>query len=168
MLIRDLFLPEYDMELATTRKLVAAVPDDKLAWRPHDKSMTLQYLVSHLVNIPAWVPLSLDHPELDMAPEGKKWETPQMASRAEALAALDANGAAGRASLAAADDARMEESWSLKAGGQVYFTCPKRTVMRNFVMNHLIHHRAQLGVYLRLLDVPLPGSYGPSADEAMG
>lgn len=167
MEIRALLLPEFDQEMATTRRLLEACPDGPAEYRPHPKSMTWQALVSHLVNIPAWVPLTLDQAELDMGPDGKAWTTPQMGSRAEALAAFDANVASARMSLAAAGDDRMAETWTLKGNGQVHLSAPKVTVLRAFVLNHLVHHRAQLGVYLRLLDLPLPGTYGPSADQGM-
>jgi uncharacterized damage-inducible protein DinB len=168
MQIKDLLLPEFDQEIATTRKLVALFPEDRLDWRPHPKSMGLQFLVSHIVNIPTWVPVTLEQATLDLMPEGKKWETPQVATRMAALASLEANMAAARASLGKASDEVMAETWTLLGGGKVLFSAPKSGVLRGFVFNHLVHHRAQLGVYLRLLDVPLPGSYGPSADEQMG
>lgn len=168
MSMREALLAEYDQEMATTRRLLERVPEDRLPWAPHPKSMTLQALLSHLVNIPSWIPMTLDQPELDMAPEGQEpWTTPQQTQRAAWMAAFEANVAAGRASLAQVTEARLAESWTLKAGGKPYFTQPKGGVLRGFVMSHLIHHRGQLSVYLRLLDVPLPSIYGPSADEQM-
>lgn len=165
MLIKDLLLPEFDQEMAATRRMLERVPEDRLEWQPHPKSMTLQALLSHVVNIPTWVPFTLDHAELDMMPEGKPWTTPQQTVRETWMATFEASVAAARLSLDAATDACMEETWTLKGNGQVYFSALKRTVLRSFVFNHLVHHRAQLGVYLRLLDIPVPGVYGPSADE---
>lgn len=164
-MIRDLLLPEFDQEMASTRRVLERVPAERLDFRPHPKSMSLQGLLSHVVNIPTWVALTLELPELDLMPEGKHWETPQQTEREAWLKAFDTQAAAARASIAAADDARMAEPWSLKSQGHVHFTAPKQGVLRSFVLNHLIHHRAQLGVYLRLLDVPVPGVYGPSADD---
>jgi len=166
MPMRDALLPEYDQEMATTRRLLERVPEDRLDWTPHPKSFTLQALLSHLVNIPSWIPMTLEQNVLDMAPEGQKpWTTPQLTSRDAWLAAFDANTALGRASLEKLEDAQLAEIWTLKAGAQTYFSAPKGGVLRGFALNHLIHHRAQLSVYLRLLDVPLPSIYGPSADE---
>lgn len=166
MLIRDLYLPEFDHEAAATRRLLEVFPEGKLDWRPHPKSMTLQQLVSHLVNLPSWMPLTLSTAELDFAANAD-WKTPQLSTTAEILATFDAHVAQARAALAEATDEQMAELWTLRAGETVYFTQPKFGVLRGFVLSHLVHHRAQYGVYLRLMEVPLPGVYGPSADEAM-
>lgn len=168
MAMREVLLPEFDQEMAATRRLLERVPEDRLDWTPHPKSFTLGGLLSHLVNIPSWIPMTLEQEVLDMAPEGKEpWKTPQLETRAAWLAAFDANVSQGRASLEQLEDARLQEIWTLKAGAQTYFSAPKGGVLRSFALNHFIHHRAQLTVYLRLLDVPLPGIYGPSADEQM-
>jgi uncharacterized damage-inducible protein DinB len=166
MAMRDLLLPEYDQEMAKTRRLLERIPEDRLDWTPHPKSFTLQALLSHVVNIPTWIPMTLEQEVLDMAPEGQEpWKTPQQGNREAWLNAFDANVAKGRASLAALEDASLGRTWALKAGTKELFSAPKGAVLRGFVFNHLIHHRAQLGLYLRLLDVPVPGIYGPSADE---
>ena len=168
MAMREILLPEFDQEMASTRRLLERVPEDRLGWTPHPKSFTLQALLSHVVDIPSWIPMTLDQDSLDMAPEGQEpWKTPQMESRSAWLSAFDANVAAGRASLERLEDARLAETWTMKAGAEILFSAPKGVVLRSFVLNHLIHHRAQLSVYLRMLDVPLPGIYGPSADEQM-
>ncbi len=168
MPMREILLPEFDQEMATTRRLLERVPEDRLDWTPHAKSFTLQALLSHVVDLPGWIPMTLDQDALDVAPEGQEpWKTPQMETQAAWLAAFDANVAAGRASLEQLEDARLADIWAMKAGARVLFSAPKGAVLRGFVFNHLVHHRAQLGVYLRLLDVPLPGSYGPTADERM-
>ena len=163
MPIVDALLPEFDHEMATTRKLLERVPEQKFEWKPHAKSMTLGGLATHVANIVWWGEITLDRPEIDLE------ETPQATpagSRAELLTTFDRNVAATRALLAGKSDAELMAPWSLKQGRQTFFTMPKAVVWRSFVMNHLVHHRAQLGVYLRMNDVPLPAMYGPSADEA--
>ena len=164
MLIRDLLLPEFDLEMANTRPFLERFPEDHLDWRPHPKSQTLQALVSHVANIPTWTGIILGTAELDFAAR-TDWKTPLVATQAEALEAFDAHMAQARAVLAEATDERFAETWTMRQGPKIFFTQPKTGVLRGFVFNHLVHHRAQLGVYLRLLDVPVPGAYGPTADE---
>lgn len=166
MPISQTILPEFDHEMANTRKTLERVPDDKFSWKPHEKSMTLGGLATHLSQIPSWTKETFARTELDIAPPG---EPPPLMeekkSRAEVLEAFDQNVAAARAALEAATDEQWQGQWSLLMGGKTIFTLPRAAVMRGFVMSHMIHHRAQLGVYLRLLDVPVPSIYGPSADE---
>ena len=156
-------LPEFDHECATTRKVLARVPDDALDWTPHAKSMTMQHLATHIVNIPTWVGTTIDHDELDMA---GGFEPPPTGARDALLGYVDANVAAARAKLAGADDRTLMRPWTLRSGDVEHVTLPKIAVLRSFVMNHLVHHRAQLALYLRLRDVPVPSIYGPSADES--
>ena len=158
-------LPEYDHEMAGTRTTLERVPEEKLAWRPHAKSMTLGALASHVANVPSWTVPTIEQSSLDLAPGGVPMRQEEMTSRAALLEHFDRHVAAGRAALAAASDETLQGAWSLLADGKTYFTMPRIAVLRGFVMNHNVHHRAQLGVYLRLLDVPVPGLYGPSADE---
>lgn len=160
-------LPEFDHEMANTRKTLERVPEEKFAWKPHEKSMAMGRLASHIAEIPGWVGFTLESDSFDTnPPDGQTTYQPMLAtSRTELLEAFDRNIAAARAALAAVEDQKIMESWSLLSGGKVVFTMPKIAVQRSFVMNHLIHHRAQLGVYLRLNDVPVPALYGPSADE---
>lgn len=166
MPISQTILPEFEHEMANTRKTLERVPDDKFAWKPHEKSMTLGGLVTHLANIPSWTKETFNREELDVAPPGAPpYRLEEKKSAAEALATFDENVASARAALEAATDENWQGKWSLLMGGKTIFTLPRTAVMRGFVMNHLIHHRAQLGVYLRLLDVPVPSIYGPSADE---
>ncbi|MCE1228820.1 MAG: DUF664 domain-containing protein [Firmicutes bacterium] len=166
--MREALLAEFDHEMATTRRMLERVPEAHLSWKPHPKSMSLQVLVSHLVNIPTWLPPTLEQSFIDMAPVGEApITTPQQTSRDQWMQTFDTNVANARASLAALEAPKLAELWSLKAGEKIFFTLPKGAVLRSFIFNHLIHHRAQLGVYLRLLDVPLPSVYGPTADEAM-
>lgn len=166
MPLRDALLPEFDHEMANTRKSLERVPEDKFGWKPHEKSGTMGWLSNHLSEIPAYVPVTLAQDSFDIAPQG---EHPQpvkpAASRSELLDAFDKNVAAARAAIAGAEDRVLMQPWSLLSGGKVVFTMPKIAVLRGFVMSHTIHHRAQLGVYLRLNNVPVPSIYGPSADE---
>jgi uncharacterized damage-inducible protein DinB len=166
MPISKTILPEFEHEMANTRKTLERVPDDKFSWQPHEKSMTLGALSTHLSNIPSWTAMTFDRDELDVSPPGEApYRLEEAKSRAELLEAFDKNVTSARAALEAASDENWQGKWSLLMTGKTIFTLPRTAVMRGFVMNHLIHHRAQLGVYLRLLDVPVPSIYGPSADE---
>jgi uncharacterized damage-inducible protein DinB len=158
--------PEFDQEMASTRKVLERVPDDKLQWRPHPKSNTIGWNANHLAEMPGWVVHTLAASSLDIAPVGgPAYQSPKGASRQEILAVFDKNVAAAREALAAATDEALEQNWSLLKGGQTMFAMPRRAVIRSFVINHIIHHRAVLCVYLRLNDIPVPGMYGPSGDE---
>ena len=166
MPMNQAFLPEFDHEMAITRKFLERVPEDKFAWSPHPKSMKMGDLASHLTHMPGWLEHTFAHDELDVAPGGKQMPMPKGNNRRELLAMFDKSVAAGRAALVAAtDDAAWMKPWALKANGQALFSLPRAAVVRTFVISHVIHHRAQLGVYLRLNDVPVPSTYGPSADE---
>jgi uncharacterized damage-inducible protein DinB len=162
------FLPEFDREMAVTRRMLERLPDDRLAWRPHARSYTLGALAQHLANLPAWAPRLLDGPAYDLAPGGGDTAPGRAVpgSRAELLAAFDANVASAHARIERASDAELMEPWSLLKAGVALFTLPRAAALRSFLMNHSIHHRGQLTVYLRLLDVPVPPSYGATADEA--
>ena len=159
------WLPEFDQEMALTRKVLERVPEDRLGWRPHPKSWTMAELATHVAWIGAWTSAVLQHPELDLASPSAPPNPKPVASRADLLTLFDAMLAVARPALEGADAACFAKTWSLRAGDKVFFTLPRGSVMRTFVMNHLIHHRGQLEVYLRLNDVPLPAVYGPSADE---
>jgi uncharacterized damage-inducible protein DinB len=166
MAMNAALLPEYDHEMGVTRLTLERLPEDKYDWRPHPKSMLMGHLATHLANIPMWAAMTVNADDLDLAPGGKPMEQPPSAkSRAELLELFDKNVAAGRAAIAGADDKTMMSNWSLKNNGATLMTLPKVAVLRTWVMNHAIHHRAQLGVYLRLNDVAVPSVYGPSADE---
>jgi uncharacterized damage-inducible protein DinB len=159
-------LPEFEHEMANTRKTLERVPEDKFSWKPHEKSMTLGGLATHLANIPGWTAQTFDRDELDVAPPGQPpYRLEEAKSRAEVLEAFDKNVASARAALQSATDENWQGKWSLLNGGKAIFTLPRTAVMRGFIISHSIHHRAQLGVYLRLLDIPVPSIYGPSADE---
>ena len=161
MPISESLLPEYDNEMANTRKMLECVPDEKLEFQPHAKSMTLAQLASHVTEIPSWAKYTLDTESLDM-----KDEQPYVAkSRQEMLEAFDRYVAESRERLASATDEELAVTWTFSFEGQEIFSLPRVAVLRGFVLNHLIHHRGQLSVYLRLNDVKIPGMYGPSADE---
>jgi len=166
MSIAHSLLPEYDREMSVARTALERVPDDGFAFQPHAKSMSMEALTTHLANLPSWTVMTLRGDEFDMAPPGgDPIRVDPVASSAAALEAFDRNVADGRAAIMETSDEEFMKPWRLLSGGQEVFTMPKIAVLRSFVMNHLIHHRAQLGVYLRLNDIPLPAMYGPSADE---
>jgi uncharacterized damage-inducible protein DinB len=158
----DALLPEFDHEMTTTRKVLERVPEDKFGWKPHAKSFSVGELATHVANLPTWGTETLTKSEIDLA-GGQR--VASLASKAELIATFDRNVAATRAALAGKTDAELLAIWSLKRGGKTIFSMPKTAVLRSFVLSHLIHHRGQLSVYLRLLDVPVPSIYGPSADE---
>jgi uncharacterized damage-inducible protein DinB len=162
MPLTDALLPEFDHEMTTTRKLLECVPEDRFDWKPHARSMSLGDLATHLANLASWGRTTLEQSELDVAATPP---APAMTSRRQLLATFDENVAATRAALAGRSDAELMVPWALKREGKTIFSMPKAAVWRSFVLNHLIHHRGQLSVYLRLQDVPLPSIYGPSADE---
>lgn len=164
--ISQSLLPEFDHEMATTRRVLERVPDDRPSFAPHPKSMRLDRLAGHVSEMPWWAEVTLAGSEFDVNPPGGPQQPAvTMTSRAGMLADFDARVQRARALLAGTSDAAMLETWSLKAGGQTVLAMPRVAVMRSFVMNHLVHHRAQLAVYLRMNDVPVPSIYGPSADE---
>lgn len=166
MPLSQTLLPEFDHEMANTRKTLERVPEEKFGWKPHEKSMTLGRLATHLAEIPGWTEHTMKAESLDVNPPGgHRASAAEAASRRELLALFDRNVAAARAAIVATPDSEYGKAWSLLNGGKVVFTLPKAAVLRAFVLSHSIHHRAQLGVYLRLNDVPVPSIYGPSADE---
>lgn len=157
-------LPEFDAEMKSTRKILECVPDGKLDYQPHPKSMTIARLATHIAELPGWTGPTVDLEVLEIPSDYK----PHIAgSRAELLEIFDKGVAEARPKIEATSDEKWQQMWSLKFGGHVVLTMPRAAVMRSVIMNHLIHHRAQLGVFLRLNDVAIPGMYGPSADESM-
>ena len=159
-------LPEFDHETANTRKALERVPEDKFGWKPHEKSMTMGRLATHIAELYAWVPTTFEVETFDFAPPGAPPYQPKIAgSRTELLETFDKNAAAARAAIAAASDAQLMVLWTLLNGGKTVFSLPRIAVLRGMVINHAIHHRGQLAVYLRLNDIPVPALYGPSADE---
>jgi uncharacterized damage-inducible protein DinB len=162
MALADTLLPEFDHEMGATRKVLERVRDDKHEWKPHPKSFSLGALATHVANLPTWGTETLTKSEIDVSGNPT---VSALASTADILAAFDRNVAAARGALAGKTDAELAAMWSLRRNGKTLFSMPKSAVWRSFVVSHLIHHRAQLTVYLRLLDVPIPSIYGPSADE---
>jgi uncharacterized damage-inducible protein DinB len=162
MAMRDGVLAEFDHEMATTRKLLARVPDDKLAWRPHERSRTMRALAMHLAHIPHWGDFILTHTAIDLADHPPI--TDEKASRAELLEYFDGKVRIARAALDKTD-AELVAPWTLQRSGQEMFTLPRVAAFRTFVLYHSVHHRGQLSVYLRLNNVPVPSIYGPTADE---
>ena len=166
MAISASLLPEFDMEMATTRRVIERLPEDKYGWTPHDRSMKAGRLASHIAEMPGWGINGITQDSLDLAPVGgPEFEALSVSTKAELLAAFDRNVEACRAAIAGASDAEFMKPWSLLKAGQTLMTMPKIAVVRTFVLNHVIHHRGQLSVYLRLLGVSVPSIYGPSADE---
>jgi uncharacterized damage-inducible protein DinB len=162
MAIKDGLLADFDHEMGTTRKLLERLPDDKLVWKPHVKSMSLGGLATHLGNIPHWGGTILNEASFDLAAAPPHLQ--ERTSRADILTAFDQVCAETRAWMDKTD-AEYVAPWTLKRGGQEVFTVPRVAAFRSFVLHHIIHHRGQLSVYLRLNDVPVPAMYGPSADE---
>jgi len=158
----DSLLPEFDHEMTTTRKVLERVPDDRFDWKPHAKSFSMGQLAQHVATIPMWGAVTLNQSELDL---GRDQRMDPVTTRAAVLSMFDQHVASTRNALSATADAALMVPWSLKRGTQTIFTMPRVGVWRSFVMSHLIHHRAQLALYLRLNDIPVPSMYGPSADE---
>jgi len=167
MSVAESILPEFDHESANTRKVLERVPEDKFDWKAHPKSNTIGWVAAHLVEIPGWVAGTLEQDSWDLNPPGgEPYRTPTLTSRKQILEMFDKNVAEAKRALAAAKDPDFFKNWSLLSGGQAVFTMPRVAVIRSFVLNHMIHHRAHLCVYLRLNDVPVPALYGPSGDES--
>ena len=162
MSISEVLLPEFDEEMKNTRKMLERLPEDKFDYKPHEKSMALGRLASHVAELPSWAAHTLQSEVLEI----QAGQQPYLAkSRQQLLENFDKNVAEGRKLIAGATDADFAVIWTFKYGGQTIFALPRAAVIRSVVMNHMIHHRAQLSVYLRLNEIEVPGMYGPSADE---
>lgn len=161
MTISELLLPEFEEEMKNTRKILERVPDD-FGFKPHEKSMELGRLASHIAELPSWAKHTLQMEVLNLEPGTQGYSAK---SRQELLDKFDSDVAEARTSIAGASEEDWKKTWTLKFAGDTILSMPKYSVMRSMVINHLVHHRAQLGVYLRLNEVELPGMYGPSADE---
>jgi uncharacterized damage-inducible protein DinB len=155
-------LKEMEKESQTTRKMLQRVPDEQWNWKPHEKSMTVQRLATHIAELPGWVTMVLTTDELDFA--NNDYQPANLRNNAELMDYFEQVLAAGKAQLAAAKDEDLQPNWTLRNGKNIYDVSPKGEVIR-MAYCQIVHHRAQLGVYLRLLNIPIPGSYGPSADE---
>jgi uncharacterized damage-inducible protein DinB len=165
MTIGQSMLPEFDEEMKNTRKMLERVPDDKWGWKPHEKSGTMGWLAGHVGTVPEWIAMTIKTEELDYAPvDGPSYEPPKITNRKELLVAFDKASVEARAALASVSDQEINKGLEA-ARRQRDFDATARRLYRGMCMNHLIHHRAQLTVYFRLVGVPVPGMYGPSADE---
>ena len=162
MAINDGLIGELKHEAATTRKMLGRIPAENFDWKPHEKSMAMGRLATHVADMFSWIPGTLEADELDFA---KGYDEPKPANAEELVALLDKNAAAAEESLKKTDDANFMKTWTLRNGDQILLQMPKIAVLRGMVMNHIVHHRGQLAVYLRLNDIPVPAIYGPSADE---
>jgi uncharacterized damage-inducible protein DinB len=166
MPIAELLLPEIEEEVQATRTLLERVPDGHWSWKPHEKSMSLSRLATHVAEIASWTAAILEQDEMDfMSPVMQEWAPREMESVSEILNELESAVGKCREIVTATSDEEFRKPWSMKMGDQVLMTAPTYIVFRRQVLNHLVHHRAQLGVFLRMLDVPLPMIYGPTADE---
>ena len=156
-------LAELDQEAGKTRKVLERISEDRFDFKPHERSMSMGQLASHIVEMSGWCGVTLDEDEFDIPADYKPW---QASTSEELLARFDSDLAAIKTAMAGYPDAKLMQQWSLKAGGHVLFTLPRVAVIRSMILNHIIHHRGQLSVYLRLNEIPVPAIYGPSADEA--
>ncbi len=162
MSLIKMFLNELELEAVTTRKMLQIVPNDKYDWRPHPKSMTIRALTAHIAEIPGWISHSLTHDGLDFAKE--PYTPPVINNTDELLALLEQNISSAKSQLTEENESILNDRWIMRNGEEIWMDLSKAEVIRHS-LSQLIHHRAQLGVFLRLLDIPIPGSYGPSADE---
>lgn len=160
----DALLPEFDREMGLTRKLLDRVPDGQFDWKPHPTSVTLGRLAEHLTEMPLWAAMTMTQSALEITTQ-RPPDYQRPATREAVLVMFDTNLKGGRVNLVGKSDGEFMAPWTLKAGGKEVFTMPKLAVMRNFVLNHMVHHRGQLSVYLRMLGVKIPSIYGPSGDE---
>jgi uncharacterized damage-inducible protein DinB len=166
MAMNEPLMMELQHEAESTRKMLERLPKEKLTWKPHEKSMSLGRLAMHLAEIPGWVNATLLADELDFSKMDYKMT--EATSSEEVVKIFDEKLASALDVLKNTEDTTMMNMWTMRDGETIYFTMPKIAVLRSFVYSHLIHHRGQMSVYLRLLDVPVPGSYGPSADDSGG
>lgn len=165
MAIKDSLLPEFDHEMGSTRRVLERIPVADLAWKPHDKSFSLGQLASHVANIPHWMDAILDNSVFDLATVGDDARPKEPTELAPILKSFDEEVKKARLKLDTQSDSALNSTWTMKQGDHEILTMPKVSVFRSFIMNHMIHHRGQLTVYLRLRNVPLPALYGPTADE---
>jgi uncharacterized damage-inducible protein DinB len=157
-----MYLKELEQEALTTRKMLQRVPTDKFAWQPHEKSMTVKRLATHIAELPTWITMAINTDELDFA--DNPYQPVDVNTTEELLAYFESSLADGRSELKEENESLLDKDWTLRNGQQIYSVEPKADVIRMSI-NQIIHHRAQLGVFLRLLNIPIPGSFGPSADE---
>ncbi len=166
MALRDALLPEFDHEMSTTRKTLERVPEDKVDWKPHNSSMAMGRLAGHIAEMTGFVTATFQGDSFDFHAPGAPPPVPAvMKSRQQLLELFDKNAADARAAIAKASDEDLHKTWTLLNGGKTFFSMPRIQVLRSMILNHIIHHRGQLSVYLRMNQVPVPSIYGPSGDE---
>jgi uncharacterized damage-inducible protein DinB len=166
MELKTLLLQEFDSEMAVARKMLERVPAELFTWKPHDKSMPMGTLAVHVAMLPSSATMVLETDFFDLKPGSR--HSPEAKTAADLVAIFDEAAAKARTAIQKTDDEALMKPWEFRVNGTVSSTTPRAIAYRSFFMNHLIHHRAQLGVYLRLNDIAIPGSYGPSADEPRG
>jgi uncharacterized damage-inducible protein DinB len=167
-MISELLLPEWDLEIATTRRVLERTPDDGNwgTWKPHEKAFPMAHLAQLVSMLPGWVTMVIDRTEFDVAPPDRpKTGAYSIEKTAKLLADFDENAKKGREAIARTSDADFHVQWEFKAGGRTMSTQSRYIAVRTMVINHLVHHRAQLGLYLRLADLKVPSMYGPTADD---
>ena len=162
MKLIPILLKELEQEASTTRKMLSIIPDDKYDWKPHEKSMVMRMLATHIAELTTWVSMAINTSELDFATSAYNPVT--INNTKELIAYFEKCLTDGKATLEKADEEKLNDSWTLRNGKEIYMTSTKAETIRH-TYSQIVHHRAQLGVYLRLLNVPIPGSYGPSADD---
>ncbi|MNO23052.1 DinB family protein [compost metagenome] len=162
-MVKQLIVGDAAHELAATRRVLERLPEEHMAWKPHGKSMTLGGLSTHLINLLNWQIAIFQYPEFDLSTVPFRRDA--LEKRADILEEFDANVGKLETLLAECDENTLGEEWTLRHGDHIILRQPRAIAFRTFGLSHMIHHRAQLGVYLRLLDIPVPGLYGPSADE---
>ncbi len=165
MAISDGLLKEFDHEMASTRKTLERIPEDKLTWKPHEKSMPLGRLAGHIAELPGLGAMAVTTDEFDFATVRDKMKPTIAESRQHVLGVFDKTTAKAREAIAGTHDSKWTNNWKLSSGDQVFYNGPRIGAVRGMMLNHIIHHRAQLGVYLRMNDIAVPSIYGPSADE---
>jgi uncharacterized damage-inducible protein DinB len=169
MRIAELLLPEYDNEVTVTRRVLERVPDDRGAWKPHPKAFPMGHLAQLVARLPGWTVMMMTREELDILPAtGPAFPGYSFEKTATLLAEFDKNASEGRAAIARATDKDFDVTWTLKKTGAVVMASPRYQMLRSMVLNHIVHHRAQLGLYLRMVDLAVPMMYGPTADEGKG
>lgn len=165
MSIAESFLREFDNEMKITRSLLERVPETDAAWQPHPKSSTLGFLASHIANLPRWASGTVEHDQVDLSlPSSEGFRQPPFDTTSALLESFDRNVESARKAVGRATDEHLAGVWTLRVAEKTLFSMPRSSVLRSFVVSHIVHHRGQLSVYLRLRDVPLPRIYGPSAD----
>jgi uncharacterized damage-inducible protein DinB len=162
MALNKAIIAELEHEAAGTRRVLNNLPEENLKWQPHEKSYTIGYLAQHITQLPVWVVMTIKQPELDLS---KGFDRKKAETKTDILALFEEHLTTAKEALQNVTDEEMEEKWTLRNGDTIMFTLPRKIVLRYMVLNHIVHHRGQLTVYLRLLNIPVPGLYGPSADE---